>query len=84
MARKKSEASVTEVSPENESLITKRENLIKDLQSKLLTNAQMTRGSSTIKSQHLKESGYQAVVDEINKISREIGLPEVSIGSLRK
>jgi len=65
-------------------LKTKHSELIKYLQGKLLTNEQLKRGGPGVRVKHELEKGYIAVIDEINEIGKELGLPKVSIGSLRK
>jgi len=65
-------------------LIAEREAKISRLREKLLTNEQLKRGGPEVRSRYAKESGFLAIVDEINEIGDKLGFPRVSLGGLRK
>ena len=70
--------------PDIKSLIAKREELIKIVKDKLLTNEQLKRGGIGIRVRYEQEKGYIAVVDEINELGEELGFPKVTLGILRR
>lgn len=61
----------------------KRDALIQELKGKLLSKSDMKKGGASIRSQHSREAGYQAVIDEINLLGKELGIAPVGLGSLR-
>lgn len=64
---------------------TKRDILVGLLREKLLTNEQLKHGGPIARGKHAQEqAAYQPIVDDINVLSLELGLPKVSIGSLRR
>lgn len=64
---------------------TKRDILVGLLREKLLTNEQLKHGGPIARGKHTQEqAAYQPIVDDINVLSLELGLPKVSIGSLRR
>lgn len=84
MPRKKIEKTDT-VEPIKVSEVEKKRNaLIDELRPKLLTQSQLKRGGSTIRSRFIAETGYVAIIDEINELGKELGLPPVGFSDLRK
>ena len=69
---------------DTKSLTAKREELIKIVKDKLLTNEQLKRGGIGIRVRYEQEKGYIAVVDEINELGEELGFPKITLGMLRK
>ena len=69
---------------QNTPLIEKRNGLISELQSKLLTKRQLKEGGPGVRMRSLRESAYQAVVDEINDLGKKLGLAPVGLGSIRR
>ena len=66
------------------SLGKKRDDLIAGLKPKLLTKSQLKQGGGIVRSRHIAEQGYQAIIDEINEMGLELGLPPVGFDNLRK
>lgn len=84
MAKPKKSKESEGTQAENIAIEEKRNELINILQPKLLTNAQLRKGGAGIVGRNSAEAGYQANIDEINKLGRQLGLADVSLGSLRK
>ena len=82
-AKRKTEESVKET-PVVTGKALERQELIDVLKSKLLTNEQLKKGGSGVRVAYEREKGYQAVIDEINSIGKELGLPPVKLGGLRR
>lgn len=84
--RKNNEAEETmEISNEDSNvLIDKRNKLIVELREKLLTKQQMRDGGAGVRNRSINESGFIANVEEINLLGKQLGLPPVGMGSLRK
>jgi hypothetical protein len=75
------------ITPDNDNtaeLEKKRDNLIKELQSKLLTKTQLKQGGRNIRNRASMESGYQANLDEINELGKQIGIREIGFGDIRR
>jgi hypothetical protein len=62
----------------------KRSALLKELQSKLLTKQQMKQGGRDVRRRANSESAYQANLDEINALGKEIGLGPIGLGDIRR
>lgn len=79
------EVEVEEVSGEESNpLVEKRNKLISELREKLLTKQQMRDGGPGVRNRSINEAGYQANIDEINGLGKELGLPPVGMGDIRK
>lgn len=65
-------------------LEAERNALIDDLRPRLLTKTQLKQGGGDVKSRYAGEQGYAAIIDEINKLGKELGLPMIGLGHLRK
>lgn len=66
-------------------IIEKRNALIQEIKGKLLTNRQLIRGGSDVRSRHSAEiSAYQPVIGEINDLGRKLSLRPVGLGQIRK
>lgn len=82
--KKVKEVEVKEDVVEVSELEKKRNALIDELKPRLLTKSQLKRGGGNTRSRHIAEQGYLAIVEEINELGKEIGLPPVGFDSLRK
>ena len=76
----KEEGAESAVNPAEE----KRNALIEGLRGKLLTKAQLKKGGFGVRSRNQQESNYEAVIEEINSYGRQLGLSDMSLGSLRQ
>ena len=86
MARKTktvSETEVTETTTDVSDIKTKRDALIANLKHHLLSKSVIKRGGPNTRSIYEREKGYEANVQEINELGRQIGEADVSLGSLR-
>ena len=61
----------------------KRDSLIAELKSHLLSKSVIKRGGPAIRVKYEQEKGYIANVQEINELGKQIGEADVSLGSLR-
>ena len=53
--------------------------------SNLLTNSQLKSGGEAIRQKYTCEvGGFTPVIDEINTLGKQLGLPSIGLGSLRK
>lgn len=64
--------------------INKRNELIGEIRSKLLTHTRLKMGGADVRSIHAREQGYLPVLDEINKLGKLVGEPEIGLGQMRK
>jgi len=62
----------------------KRNALIAEIKPKLLTNSQLKQGGSYIRTRYALESGYAAVLPEINFLGKKLGLRPIGLGTIRK
>ena len=86
MARKTktvSETEVTETITDVSDIKTKRDALIANLKPHLLSKSVIKRGGPNTRSMYEREKGYEANIQEINELGRQIGEADVSLGSLR-
>ena len=88
MARKKetvtkSESEVTESTTDVSDIKVKRDTLIANLKPHLLSKSVIKRGGPNTRSMYEREKGYEANIQEINELGRQIGEADVSLGSLR-
>jgi len=67
-----------------EGIAEKRQALIDDLSPKLLTKTQLKQGNSNTRSRYEQEKGYQANIDEINSLGKQIGCAPIGLAHLRK
>lgn len=73
-----------EVKDSLESIRIKRQGLIDEIIPKLLTNSQLRKGGSDIRSRYAKEQGYAAVLGEINELGTKLSFRPIGLGHLRK
>ena len=78
-----SETEVTEITVNVTDIKSQRDKLIEQIKGLLLTKSQVKRGGPEIRSRYEAEKGYQANIDDINELGRQIGEGDVSLGSLR-
>lgn len=91
-AKKKSEEEVeaqeTPLSVEDtriKDLTKKRDGLIAEIKSKLLSNASLRSGGGAVRSKHSQEiANFSPVLNEINEIGKILGKPPVGLGHLRE
>jgi len=81
---KKTDIVEVEVNNVNEGIAEKRQALIDDLSPKLLTKTQLKQGNSNTRSRYEQEKGYQANIDEINSLGKQIGCAPIGLAHLRK
>lgn len=71
--------------PDDNDLAIKRDNLIEDLQSKLLSKDALNKGGRGIVAKHIKQqTELQGMLDEINELGKELGLAALGYGHIRK
>ena len=78
-----SETEVTETTTDVSDIKTKRDALIANLKPHLLSKSVIKRGGPNTRSMYEREKGYEANIQEINELGRQIGEADVSLGSLR-
>lgn len=81
MAKKKNKEEVSSV--ELNPLIEKRNKLIADLKPLLLKKNQLIRGGKGVTERATQESCYQANIDEINELGKQLGCGIVRLSDLR-
>lgn len=80
----KKEEVVLDVADDMKEIEEKRDKLIAEIKPHLLTKSQLRTGGSNIRFRHAQEKGYEAVIPEINELGKELGLPPIGLGHLRK
>ena len=69
----------------SQSVENKRNELINGLRDVILTQRDLWKGGSEVRSRHSQEAlNYQPIVDEINELGKQLDEPFVTLGSLRR
>jgi hypothetical protein len=84
MAKKKRDVEVENIPEEISPIEAKRNALIEGLSGLLLTKSQLKKGGTGVRSRSLRESGYQADINEINELGTQLGLPKIGLGEVRR
>lgn len=58
--------------------------LLAEIIPNLLTHSQLKQGGSGVRSRYALEQGYAKTLPEINEIGRQLGLPKIGLGNLRR
>jgi len=83
--KKEPEKKVIKEKDPNQKLIDKRNALIVEVRSSLLSNAMLKRGGSEARRIHQQEIySHNGVINEINVIGKYLGLGITNLGKLRK